>query len=270
MLLSFSYCALNRDMWEAAIIVLVPFVGSALGAMGAFLLKKPLSALWEKILYGFAGGVMVAASFFSLLSPAVEEGNADLPGFGWVPVLVGFVFGVALLFGIDKLVPHLHPKDNQAEGKKSVMSREWMLFLALTIHNIPEGLAVGVGLSPYLYDNSIGMMSALMLSVGIAIQNFPEGLIASLPLRESEGRGKAVLLGLLSGIVEPIAAVIALLIAPYVEPILPYALSFAAGAMIYAVIEDLMPAKEEKHSNALVLAFCFGFALMMVLDLALG
>ena len=259
-------------MWQVAIVILVPFLGTILGSGGALISKKSLSPLWENILTGFAGGVMVAASFFSLLAPAITSGEESLPGFAWVPLLVGFLLGVLLLFGIDKAVPHLHVNENAPEGHKAKISREWMLFLALTIHNIPEGLAVGVGLAPYLYEPNIGVMSSLILAIGIAVQNLPEGLIASLPLKEKEGKVKAFLLGIFSGIVEPIVALIALLIAPYVKPILPYALSFAAGAMIYVVVEDLLPTKEKenKHSDALVLAFAFGFALMMVLDVALG
>lgn len=255
----------------AALIIAIPFLGTVLGSLLSLLGKGSGPRWLQQALYGFAGGVMVSASFFSLLMPSLEESNAQLgASLSWIPPVIGFLVGILFLYLLDVLVPHIHPKDSTQEGRSSSMSREGLLFLAMTIHNIPEGLAVGVAIASFLASGSMSLMSALVIGIGIALQNFPEGLAVALPLREKKGKGKSCLYGILSGVVEPLAAILACLLAAYVEPVLPYALSFAAGAMIYVVVEEMIPSKEEGHSNILVLSFAVGFALMMALDVALG
>lgn len=252
--------------------VIIPFLGTVLGAACVFFLKNEIKPLLQKVLLGFAAGVMVAASVWSLLIPAIEMSDA-MGEFAFVPAVVGFGFGIAFLLLMDRIIPHLHLNSNEPEGIKTSLKKTTMLVLAVTLHNIPEGMAVGVVLAGLATgDGQITMAGALALAIGIAIQNFPEGAIISLPLKnEGNGRGKAFLYGAASGIVEPIAAIITILLAHIVTPILPYLLAFAAGAMIYVVVEELLPeASEGDHSNIGTIGFAVGFMLMMVLDVALG
>lgn len=252
--------------------ILIPFLGTTLGASLVLFYKKEMGTLTQKMLQGFAAGVMVAASIWSLLIPAMER-SEQMGRFSFVPAVLGFWIGIMFLFLLDHLVPHLHRNSNEAEGPKSRLKRTTMLVLAVTLHNIPEGMAVGVVYAGYLSgDTKITAMGALALAIGIAIQNFPEGAIISMPLR-SEGvkSGKAFVYGVLSGIVEPIGAALTILLAGLMVPVLPYLLSFAAGAMIYVVVEELIPEMSQgKHSNAGTIFFAVGFTLMMALDVALG
>lgn len=257
---------------DVAIGVLLPFLGTTAGAACVFFLKKQISPNLQRVFTGFAAGVMVAASVWSLLIPAMNM-SEDMGKLGFVPALVGFLLGVFFLLLMDSFIPHLHLGSEKPEGAKSSLGRTAMLMLAVTIHNLPEGAACGAIFAGVLSgDGSVTMAGAITLSIGIAIQNFPEGAIISLPLRsEGNSRTKSFLLGALSGIVEPLGAVVAILLASVVTPILPYMLGFAAGAMIYVVVEELIPeASEGEHSNLGTIAFVIGFALMMVLDVALG
>lgn len=252
--------------------ILIPFVGTTLGAACVFLLKDTLRPGVQKGLLGFASGVMVAASVWSLLIPAMDmsEGMGRL---AFVPAVIGLLLGMAFLFLMDKAIPHLHLNQHTPEGPKKSLKKTTMLVLAVTLHNIPEGMAVGVVFAGVMNDNSqITMAGAMVLALGIAIQNFPEGAVISLPLKgEGESKGKAFLSGMLSGIVEPIAAVITILLSELVEPILPYLLAFAAGAMLFVVVEELIPeASEGEHSNVGTISFAVGFVIMMALDVALG
>lgn len=251
--------------------VLIPFAGTTLGAACVFLLRKEMNATVQKTMLGFAGGVMVAASVWSLLIPAMDM-SGHMGKFAFVPAAVGFLLGIVFLLVLDKVVPHLHLDSNEQEGIKSNWKKSTMLMLAVTIHNIPEGASVGIVLAGAMAGgNTITMAAAIALSVGIAIQNFPEGAIISLPLKEEAGRGKAFLMGFLSGVVEPIAAVITLLLATHITPFIPYTLAFAAGAMIYVVVEELIPESAEgEHSNMGTIGFAIGFVIMMMLDVALG
>ncbi len=236
-----------------------------------FLLRDQLTEKVQKSLTGFAAGVMVAASFWSLLAPALEEAE-NMGKFAFVPAAVGFLIGMGFLLLLDVITPHMH-MDNEEEGPKSGLKRTTKLILAVTLHNIPEGMAVGVVFAGWLYGTSnITMASALALSIGIAIQNFPEGAIVSMPLRAGGmKKSKTFVLGTLSGAVEPVAGLITVLAAGFVVPLLPYLLSFAAGAMMYVVVEELIPEMSEgKHSNLGTVAFAAGFTLMMILDVALG
>ena len=252
--------------------ILIPFLGTSLGAGCVFFLKKSLSDGIQRALTGFAAGVMVAASVWSLLLPAMEQA-ADLGRLAFFPAVVGFWLGILFLLLLDHLIPHLHQNSLQAEGPKSQLQRTTMMVLAVTLHNIPEGMAVGVVYAGYLAGTAqITAAGALALSLGIAIQNFPEGAIISMPLR-SEGMGKTTAFagGVLSGIVEPVGAVLSILAAGLIVPALPYLLSFAAGAMLYVVVEELIPEMSQgKHSNIGVIAFAVGFGIMMMLDVALG
>lgn len=252
--------------------ILIPFIGTALGAGCVFFVKNKINPIMQKTLLGFASGVMVAASVWSLLIPSIEMSD-NMGQLSFIPAVVGFLMGIAFLLLMDKLIPHLHLDQDKPEGLKSTLSKSTMLVLAVTLHNIPEGMAVGVVFAGVLSQNSdITIAGAFALSVGIAIQNFPEGAIISLPLKsEGVGRGKAFIYGILSGIVEPIGSVITILLAFYIIPILPYLLSFAAGAMIYVVVEELIPESAKgEHSNLGTIGFAVGFAIMMVLDVALG
>ena len=252
--------------------ILIPFLGTAMGAACVFFMKKSLGDLVQRSLAGFAAGVMVAASIWSLLIPAIEQSN-DLGKLSFLPAFTGFWLGVLFLLALDHLIPHLHVDSEQAEGPKTKLGRTTMMVLAVTLHNIPEGLAVGVMYAGLLAGNAqITATSALALSLGIAIQNFPEGAIISMPLRaEGEGKGRAFWGGVLSGVVEPIGAVVTILAAQLVIPALPYLLSFAAGAMLYVVVEELIPEMSQgKHSNLGTVFFAAGFSVMMVLDVALG
>ena len=247
--------------------ILIPFLGTTLGASCVFFMKKSLGDLVQRALAGFAAGVMVAASIWSLLIPAIEQ-SEDMGKLSFLPAFIGFWSGVLFLLLLDRLIPHLHVGSNQAEGPKSKLGRTTMMVLAVTLHNIPEGMAVGVVYAGFLSGNTqITAASALALSLGIAIQNFPEGAIISMPLRaEGERKGRAFL-----GVVEPIGAVLTLLAAQLVIPALPYLLSFAAGAMLYVVVEELIPEMSQgRHSNLGTVFFAVGFSVMMVLDVALG
>ena len=257
---------------ETFIGIMIPFLGIALGAACVFFMKKSLGDLVQRSLAGFAAGVMVAASIWSLMIPAIEQ-SEDMGKLSFLPAFIGFWSGVLFLLLLDHLIPHLHVGSNQAEGPKSRLGRTTMMVLAVTLHNIPEGMAVGVVYAGFLSGNTqITAASALALSLGIAIQNFPEGAIISMPLRaEGERKGRAFLGGVLSGVVEPIGAVLTLLAAQLVIPALPYLLSFAAGAMLYVVVEELIPEMSQgRHSNLGTVFFAVGFSVMMVLDVALG
>lgn len=252
--------------------ILIPFLGTALGAACVLFMKKSLGDPVRRALAGFAAGVMVAASVWSLLIPAIEQ-SQGLGKVSFFPAFAGFWVGVLFLLALDRLIPHLHIGSTQAEGPKSRLGRSAMMVLAVTLHNIPEGMAVGVMYAGFLSgDSQITAASALALSIGIAIQNFPEGAIISMPLRaEGESKGRAFLGGVLSGVVEPVGAVLTLIAAQLIIPALPYLLSFAAGAMLYVVVEELIPEMSQgKHSNVGTVFFAVGFSLMMVLDVALG
>lgn len=252
--------------------VLLPFLGTALGSACVLFVGKELNQAVKRAMTGFAAGVMVAASIWSLIIPAMEQSEA-MGIWSFVPAVVGFWLGVLFLLVMDRTVPHLHQGSREPEGLKSSLRKTTMLVLAVTLHNIPEGMAVGVVLAGWMAGNeTVTVAGALTLALGIAIQNFPEGAIISMPLRsEGEGRGKAFLWGTLSGIVEPIAAALTIWAAGLVVPVLPYLLSFAAGAMIYVVVEELIPEMSQgKHSNLGTIFFAAGFTLMLALDVALG
>ena len=256
---------------ETIMGILIPFFGTSLGAAMVFILKKEISENLQKILTGFAAGVMVAASFWSLLQPALES-SENMGKLSFVPAAVGFLIGVGFLLFLDIVTPHMH-LDHQDEGPKSGLKRTTKLILAVTLHNIPEGMAVGVVYAGFRSGNvGVTGAGALALALGIALQNFPEGAIVSMPLRaEGMSKGMTFLYGVLSGVVEPIAAAITIVAAGAVVPVMPYLLAFAAGAMMYVVVEELIPEMSEgKHSNWGTIAFSLGFVLMMVLDVALG
>ena len=251
--------------------LLIPFLGTSLGAAMVFFLKKQISGVVQKSLTGFAAGVMVAASFWSLLQPALDS-SAAMGSLAFLPAAVGFLAGVGFLLLLDVITPHMH-MDSQSEGPKNGFRRTTKLILAVTLHNIPEGMAVGVVYAGRLSGSSgITAAGALTLSLGIAIQNFPEGAIVSIPLlAEGMPKRKTFLMGVLSGAVEPVAALITLLAAGLITPVMPYFLAFAAGAMMYVVVEELIPEMSEgEHSNIGTIAFSLGFVLMMILDVALG
>ena len=257
---------------EVFLGILIPFLGTAAGSACVLFMKSSLGDLVQRSLAGFAAGVMVAASIWSLLIPAIEQ-SAALGKLSFFPAFTGFWLGVLFLLALDHLIPHLHIGSEQAEGPKSDLSRTAMMVLAVTLHNIPEGMAVGVMYAGFLSGSpQITAASALALSLGIAIQNFPEGAIISMPLRaEGEKRGRAFLGGVLSGAVEPIGAVLTILAAQLIIPALPYLLSFAAGAMLYVVVEELIPEMSQgRHSNIGTVFFAAGFSVMMALDVALG
>lgn len=252
--------------------IMIPFIGTALGAGCVFLMKKSLSDKVQRALNGFASGVMVAASIWSLIIPAIEQ-SENLGKFSFFPAVIGFWAGVLFLLLLDHVIPHLHQNGTQAEGPKSHLQKTTMMLLAVTLHNIPEGMAVGVVYAGYLSGNAeISAAGALALSLGIAIQNFPEGAIISMPLRaEGMKKSKAFMSGTLSGIVEPVGAALTVLAAHFILPALPYLLSFAAGAMLYVVVEELIPEMSQgEHSNIGTLFFAAGFSVMMMLDVALG
>lgn len=254
------------------IIIAIPFLGTALGSAMVFFMKKEMNAKLGKLLSGFASGVMIAASVWSLLIPAIEM-SGEQGKLSWLPAAAGFLLGMGFLLLLDSLVPHLHLDSDKPEGVKSDFRKTTMLVLAVTLHNLPEGMAVGVTFAgAMLAGTGITMAGALTLAVGIAIQNFPEGAIISMPLRSAgASKGKAFLYGVLSGIVEPAGSVITILLAAQVVPVLPYLLAFAAGAMIYVVVEELIPeAQSGEHTNIGTIGVAIGFTLMMVLDIALG
>lgn len=259
-------------MESITIGLLLPFLGTSAGAACVYLMRKKLSGVLQKSLTGFAAGVMVAASVWSLLIPSIEmtgkEGAASI-----IPATVGFMVGILFLLLLDNIIPHQHIDSEQSEGPKSRFSKTAKLVFAITLHNIPEGMAVGVALAGALEHNSyMSMAGAVALSIGIAIQNFPEGAIVSMPLRTAgNSRNRSFVMGVLSGIVEPFAAVLTILLASIIVPLLPYLLAFAAGAMIYVVVEELIPETQEgQHSNIGTIGFAIGFMMMMVLDVVLG
>lgn len=251
--------------------LIIPFIGTTLGAACVLFLQNELKPVIQKSLLGFAAGVMVAAAIWSLLIPAMEmsEGMGKL---AFLPAAVGFLLGIAFLLLLDRMIPHLHLESDEAEGPKSSLKKSTMLILAVTIHNIPEGISSGAIFAGLLTHNSnVTLAGAFALSIGIAIQNLPEGFIVSLPIRSERGRGRAFVSGMMSGIVEPIAGGITVLLSRYLTPALPYLLAFAAGAMIYVVVEELIPESAEgEHSNIGTIGFAVGFAIMMILDVALG
>ena len=257
---------------DIAIGLLIPFLGTTLGAACVFFLKNDLNPLVQKALLGFASGVMVAASVWSLLIPAIDMSD-PMGKLAFLPAAVGFSIGMLFLLAMDRLVPHLHLNEDKPEGLPSSLKKTTMLVLAVTLHNIPEGMAVGVVFAGLLSGNEkITLAGAVALSVGIAIQNFPEGAIISLPLKgEGCSSRKAFVYGMASGVVEPIAAFITILLTAIVTPLLPYLLAFAAGAMLYVVVEELLPeASSGNHSNIGTIGFAVGFLIMMILDVALG
>ena len=259
-------------MTDAFYGILIPFLGTSLGAASVFFLKKSLGDYIQRALTGFAAGVMVAASIWSLLIPAMDQ-SAALGKLAFFPAVVGFWLGILFLLLLDHIIPHLHRNSQQAEGPHSQLQRTTMMVLAVTLHNIPEGMAVGVVYAGYLSGTAqITAAGALALSLGIAIQNFPEGAIISMPLRaEGMSKGRAFWGGVLSGVVEPIGAVLTILAASVIVPALPYLLSFAAGAMLYVVVEELIPEMSQgEHSDIGTVLFAVGFSLMMALDVALG
>ena len=257
---------------QAVYGLLIPFLGTTLGAGMVFFLKNNIKQSVEKLLLGFASGVMIAASIWSLLMPAIEM-SEEQGKIGWLAPAVGFLLGMLFLLVLDSVIPHMHLDKEKPEGVKSKLKKTTMLVLAVTLHNIPEGMAVGVTFAGALLGNSgITMTGAMSLAIGIAIQNFPEGAIISMPLKsEGVSKGKAFLYGAISGIVEPISAIITILLIELVVPILPYLLSFAAGAMIYVVVEELIPESQMgEHSNIGTVGVALGFVIMMILDVALG
>lgn len=254
------------------VALMIPFLGTSLGAACVFFLKDRLNPLVQKALLGFASGVMVAASVWSLLIPAMEM-SEELGKLSFLPAAVGFSLGILFLLVMDRIIPHLHLNEEKPEGMPSKLKKTTMLVLAVTLHNIPEGMAVGVVFAGLLAgNNEITMSGALALTIGIAIQNFPEGAIISLPLKSEGGSKKrAFFYGMASGIVEPLAAGITILLAGVITKLLPGLLAFAAGAMIYVVVEELLPeASEGEHSNIGTIGFAVGFLIMMILDVALG
>ncbi len=251
--------------------ILIPFLGTILGASCVLFVKKDINITLQRVLTGFAAGVMVAASIWSLIIPSVEQ-SEYLGKLSFLPAVIGFWIGILFLLLLDKTIPHLHMHSENAEGVRIKLKKTTMMLLAVTLHNIPEGMAIGVVFAAMLKDNdAITISSAIALSIGIALQNFPEGAIISMPLTsEGMNKCKAFIYGVLSGVVEPIAAIITILMASKVQGALPYTLSFAAGAMIYVVIEELIPEMSEgEHSNIGTLAFSMGFTVMMALDIAL-
>ena len=250
----------------------IPFIGTLLGSSMVFLMKDKMNLKVEKLLLGFASGVMIAASIWSLLIPAIDMAN-EQGMIAWLPATIGFLLGIGFLLLLDSITPHLHLDQKNPEGPKTKLKKVTMMVLAVTLHNIPEGMAVGVVFAGLLIGNTgITFAGALALAIGIAIQNFPEGAIVSMPLRsEGVSKRKAFFYGTLSGLVEPISAIFTVALTSIVVPLLPYLLSFAAGAMIYVVVEELIPEPHMgKHSNIGTIGVAFGFVLMMILDVALG
>lgn len=257
---------------EIVLGILLPMFGTTLGAATVFFLINGMNKNLEKLLLGFASGVMIAASVWSLLIPAIEMSEKQNQ-ITWLPAVIGFLSGIFFLLLLDKLIPHLHANSQKPEGKKTSLGKNTMLMLAVTLHNIPEGMAVGVVFAGVLANNgTVSLASAFTLAIGIAIQNIPEGAIISMPLRSSGyTKFKSFNYGFLSGIAEPIGAVLTLILTSLVVPVLPYILSFAAGAMIYVVVEELIPQSQEGDDSDIgTIGVAFGFTLMMLLDVALG
>ena len=252
--------------------IMIPFMGTVLGSGMVFFMKNKMDNKVQKLLLGFASGVMIAASVWSLLIPSIEMAE-EQGKLGWIPAAVGFLLGMIFLLILDSLIPHMHLNNEKPEGIKSKLKKTTMLVLAVTLHNIPEGMAVGVLFAGALMENSgMTIAGAMVLAIGIAIQNFPEGAIISMPLKsEGESKLKSFGYGALSGIVEPISAIITILLTNIVVPILPYLLAFAAGAMMYVVVEELIPESQSgEHSNIGTIGVAIGFIIMMILDVALG
>lgn len=252
--------------------LLLPLLGTTLGAAMVFLIKKEINEKFQKMLLGFAAGVMIAASIWSLIIPATQmiEGSKTKAA---LIVACGIAAGFILLLLLDVLIPHMHVKSSEEEGPKSNWKKSTKMFFAVTLHNIPEGMAIGVVFAGVLQENAhISLIGALTLAIGIAIQNFPEGAIVSIPLEvNTKSKKKSFLLGFLSGIVEPIAAIITILLSALLVPALPFLLAFAAGAMLYVVIEELIPESQQgRHSNIATIGAGLGFILMMVLDIVFG
>ena len=252
--------------------LMIPFLGTTLGSGLVFLMKDKLNKKVEKLLLGFASGVMIAASIWSLIIPSIEmaENQGIIP---WIPAAIGFLLGIVFLLTLDSIIPHLHLGSEKPEGVKSKLKKTTMMVFAVTLHNLPEGMAVGVTFAGFLLGNAgITITGAIALAIGIAIQNIPEGAIISMPLKsEGMSKPKAFLYGVLSGIVEPIGAILTILLINVLTPILPYLLSFAAGAMIYVVVEELIPESQAgEHSNIGTIGVAIGFVIMMILDVALG
>ncbi len=256
------------DEYIIIIGLLIPFVGTCLGSSLALFMKKELGEKTQKLLLGFTAGIMVAASIWSLLIPAIDMST----GVKWVPALVGFLMGIFFLLILDHIIPHLHIEKTEAEGPKTKLKKSAMLALAVTLHNIPEGMAVGVVLIGLISGSDITIYAAIALTIGVAIQNIPEGAIISMPMRNAgSSRKRACVYGLLSGLVEPVAGALTILGASLAVPVLPYLLAFAAGAMMYVVTEELIPSSQYgKHTDIGTIGLAFGFCLMMVLDVALG
>ncbi len=251
---------------------MIPFIGTTLGAACVFFMQKAMNITLQKILSGFAAGVMVAASVWSLLIPSMDMAG-NLGKLAFLPAAAGMMFGIAFLLFLDRLIPHLHVNEEKPEGPKTSLKKSSMLILAVTLHNIPEGMAVGAVFAGMLADSElITVMGAFALSIGIAIQNLPEGAIISMPVCAAGlSKKKAFMYGMLSGVVEPAGAVLTIWLSGFLIPLLPYLLSFAAGAMIYVVVEELIPeAVEGEHTNIGTISFAVGFVLMMALDVALG
>ena len=253
---------------DEMVVLLIPLLGTTLGAAMVFFMKDNINAKIEKTLLGFAAGVMIAASVWSLLIPAIDM-SKEQGRIAWLPAAVGFMLGILFLLLIDSIVPHLHLDSDKPEGVKSKFSK----MFAVTIHNIPEGMAVGVAYAGAIMGHSkLSLTAAVALSIGIAIQNFPEGAIISMPLKgQGMSKMRAFKYGFLSGVVEPIGAFITILLTSKIIVILPYLLAFAAGAMIYVVIEELIPESQSgEHTNIGTIGAAIGFVLMMILDVALG
>lgn len=260
---------MNMDIFWG---LFIPFLGTSLGAACVFFMRGEMHRGVQRGLTGFASGVMVAASIWSLLIPAIEE-SSDWGKLAFLPAVIGFGGGILFLLFLDHIIPHLHMGAERAEGPRSHLARTTMLVLAVTLHNIPEGMAVGVVLAGFLSGHGdITYASAMALSIGIAIQNFPEGAIISMPLRGAGmGKMKSFVGGMLSGAVEPVGGMLTILLTSLVVPLMPYLLSFAAGAMMYVVVEEMIPEMSEgEHSDIGVLTFALGFMVMMTLDVALG
>ena len=252
--------------------IMIPFIGTILGSGMVFFMKNKMNNKIQKLLLGFASGVMIAASVWSLLIPSIEMAE-EQGKLGWIPAAVGFLLGMIFLLILDSLIPHMHLNQEHPEGPKNKLKKNTMLLFAVTLHNIPEGMAVGVLFAGALMGNSgMTIAGAMVLAIGIAIQNFPEGAIISMPLRsEGESKLKSFGYGALSGIVEPISAIITILLTNIVVPTLPYLLAFAAGAMMYVVVEELIPESQSgDHSNIGTIGVAIGFIIMMILDVALG
>lgn len=259
---------------EEILVIICPFIGTTLGSLMVFILKDKIEGRIQKTLIGFAAGVMLAASIWSLIIPSIEEAQFTHK-FSWFPAVVGFLLGMMFLLFLDSVIPHIHLNSKEVEGiePKKKISKETMFIFAVTLHNIPEGMAVGVVLAGAMGGNeTLSFAGAIALAIGIAIQNFPEGAIISMPLNSSGfSKKKSFSCGVLSGVVEPLAALLTLLFADLISPILPYVLSFAAGAMIYVIVEELIPESQHgDHSNVATISFAIGFALMMILDIVLG